>query len=231
MWYEIIYGIENVQTGIIPLLIAGLAVAGAGMIGSAVKNAEAKRKLSGMQQQQADRAAENKAWYRSSQAEDYLQTAEAQRILKNQRDALDRERKITTNSAAVTGATPGAVAASKAASTRSMATTLSNLAALGDQTKARKEAQYFAREDGISGRQLALDQASMALTQQEAQNFNNLTQQGLKIAGSAAGGGGVGAAGSAAGAAGAAGAASGGVGGKLFNGNPAGSYGLYRTTW
>ena len=223
MWNEVVFGIQGVQVAILPLLLVGLAVGAAGMIGSAVKNKEAKDQVKDMQAKQNARQAENKAWYRSSQAEDYLQTAEAQRILKQQRDALDRERRITTSSAAVTGATPGAVAASKAASTRSMATTLSNLAAMGDQVKARKEAQYFAREDSIDNRQSELDRMRVGITQQESQNWSNLSQQGFSVAAGAAGGAGAGAAGAAMSAvgAGAAGAA----------GLKPGRYGMYHVNY
>ena len=180
-------GEGGVQMSIIPLLVAGLAVGAAGMIGSAAKNGQKRSALSAMQREQNAKAAEIRAEYDASQAEDYLNSHQAQSFLKSQRDALDRQRKLTTNSAAITGATPGAVAAYKAASTQSVADTMSRLAALGDQRKQAAKQAYYGRDAAQNQIQLALSQQELGLYDAEAKSFDNLSQQGFSLAGGAAG--------------------------------------------
>ena len=180
-------GETGVQMSLIPLIVAGLAVGAAGMIGSASKNGQKRSVLGAMQREQNVRDGEIRAEYNASQAEDYLNSQQAQSFLKSQRDALDRQRKLTANSAAITGATPGLVAAYKAASTQSVADTLSRLAALGDQRKQAAKQAYYGRDAAQNQIQLALNQQELGLYDAEAKSFDNLSQQEFSVAAGAAG--------------------------------------------
>jgi hypothetical protein len=185
--FRVIFGNADVSMAIIPLIAAGLLVAGAGMGMSSVKGQQRKNKLSEMKAEQDRQSDANMAWWRATQSDDYLNSVQAQKMLKQQRDSLDRERKITANSAAITGATQGLIAANKAAATQSLSNTMSNIAALGEQKKQQETNIYLNRDAQIKQNQSNIEGKEMDLIKDQQAQADNITQSGLSLASGAAG--------------------------------------------
>lgn len=168
---------------ILPVLaIAGLAAAGAGAVGGAITRKKQRQELNNMRAGVAAEQAENRAWYNANALSDYTQRADAQNLFKNLRDNLKRSRGVTASTAAVTGATPAAVAAAKERDTKAVSDTYSNVAAMGQQWKDNVTSQYLRRKDFLSNKMLGLDQQGLADYDRQAQNWGNLMSSGLNLA-------------------------------------------------
>ncbi|MDR2917858.1 MAG: hypothetical protein LBV72_00625 [Tannerella sp.] len=182
-WIELIFGGGGVMMAILPVLaIAGLAAAGAGAIGSGITRKKQKQALNNMRAGVAKEQAENKSWYNANALSDYTQRADTQNLFKNLRDNLKRSRDTTTSTAAITGATPAAVAAAKERDTKAVSDTYSNVAAMGQQWKDNITSQYLRRKDYLSNKMLGLDQQGLQDYDRQSQNWGNLMNSGLNVA-------------------------------------------------
>jgi hypothetical protein len=181
---ELLFGSGDTMLAILPILaIAGLAAAAAGGIGSAVSNSKKRKELGRMRSGVEAEQAENRAWYNANALSDYTLRADAQNLFKNLRDNLKRNRDVTTATAAVTGATPAAVAAAKERDTKAISDTYSNVAAMGQQWKDNVTNQYLRRKDFLSNKMLGLDQQNLQGYDQQSQSWGNLMNSGLNLAG------------------------------------------------
>jgi hypothetical protein len=182
-WVEFLFGVGDVQMAILPILaIAGLAVAGAGAAGQIGARNRQDRRLADMRAGVQAEQAENKRWYNTNYLSDYTQRADAQLLFKNLRDNLKRSRDVTSATAAVTGATPAAVAAAKERDARAVSDTYGSVAAVGQQWKDRLTDQYLRRKDFLSSKMYGLDQAGLANDDRRAQDWGSLMQSGLNAA-------------------------------------------------
>ena len=89
--------------------IGGIIGLGAGIYGAIKGGQERKR----MEQYLNQQDAENKAWYNENAYSDYTQRTDTQNLIRSLRQNLDRQNKIASDTATVTGATPEQVAAQK----------------------------------------------------------------------------------------------------------------------
>lgn len=119
--------------------------------------------------------AENKALYNSQALGDYTQRADAQNILRQMRNQLDRQTKRAANTQAITGGTIEQTAIAKDAANKALADTMANLGAVGQQFKDRVTDRYLNRKNQIG-------LMRMNLANQSAQGWENLMQTGLNTA-------------------------------------------------
>jgi hypothetical protein len=189
MIFDLIFGTDGVQMAVLPILaIVGLAAAAAGATGTAVSQNKKRKKLTQMQQDVEGDMSRNKAWYSANALSDYTQRADAQNLFKNLRDNLKRNRDVTTSTAAITGATPAAVAASKEADTKAISDVYGNVAAMGQQYKDNVTNQYFNRQAWLRNAMLRLGNTEMEGYQQISNAWSNLAGSGLNAAAGAFGG-------------------------------------------
>lgn len=120
---------------------------------------EMKRNIK--QQQQ-----ENTAWYNRRYNEDATQRADAVAMYNRFREDLKQRNKYAQGAAAVSGATPEAVALQKAAANNALANVTSNIAAQGAARKDAIEGQYIQRKDNLQ----------QQLNQGLANKANNISQ-------------------------------------------------------
>ncbi|MDR0713712.1 MAG: hypothetical protein LBF89_05580 [Bacteroidales bacterium] len=136
-----------------------IAGAGQGTVGiltglyGAYKAKKEKKKIEDLLNQQK---ADNQAWYNANALGDYTQRADAQNLLRNLRENLDRQNKITANTAVVTGATPEQQAVQKEQANKVIADTYANLGAMGQQYKDKVTDQYLNRKYAIENGQMGM---------------------------------------------------------------------------
>jgi hypothetical protein len=116
--------------------------------------------------------AENKAIYNAQALGDYTQRADAQNILRQMRNQLDRQTKRAANTQAITGGTIEQTAAMKDSANRALADTMANLGAVGAQFKDRVTDRYLNRKNQLSTQR-------MNLLDQSARGWEGLMQTGL----------------------------------------------------
>jgi hypothetical protein len=137
--------------------------------------------------------ADNEAWYNRNYYQDYLNSGESGRAIRQVREFLTDQNKAAAGQAAMTGATPEVVAAQKANNNKLMTTTISDQAAAAQERKNAVDSAYLANKNTIKNsvlngtmQQLQLDEAGEA--QLSASGMQGL-QNSLQMMGMAAGGG------------------------------------------
>lgn len=116
--------------------------------------------------------AENKAIYNVQALGDYTQRADAQNVLRQMRNQLDRQTKRAANTQAITGGTIEQAASMKDSANKALADATANIGAIGQQFKDRVTDRYLRRKDNIS--MMRLNQM-----QDKATGWENLMQSGL----------------------------------------------------
>jgi hypothetical protein len=172
---------------ILPLVVIGLAAAAAGGIGTAINTRKRDKALNEEKKGIDADMAENASWYNSNALSDYTQRADSQRLLKNLRDNLKRNRTDTTATAAVTGATPAAIAEAKRSDANAVSDTYSNLAAMGQQYKDDVTRQYFNRKGLLRNRMSGVTNAKMGIYNDNAGAWTDFSKSGLNLAAGAFG--------------------------------------------
>lgn len=165
-------------------MIGSIVSAAAGLakgIAGGIKAAKARR-----QQAKIIKAAQqrNEAQFANDYYGDYMERSDAQAVMKRVRDTMRNNNKVTTASAAVTGATPEAVAAQKAAANQTVADAASNLQANADAYKTNVKNTYVAQNN-------ALDQAQLQQAATSEQGYSNMAASGISSAADAIGNSGV----------------------------------------
>lgn len=112
------------------LILGGLSLAG-GIAGSLQSSRNAKSAADKMRQQEEF----NRNLFAQQYYQDILNRADTQNLLRQLRNDMKTHAENTKNTAAVTGATPEAVAAAKANNARAYADAVANIAATGAQRK------------------------------------------------------------------------------------------------
>lgn len=157
-------------------MIGALIGGGLGLASSlfgGIKAAKAAKK----QQKIIDNArARNEAWFNKEYYQDYMDRSDAQAAMGRVRDYMKRANERTDNMAAVTGATPEAVAAQKEATANAIGNTASAIQANADAYKQNALNRYQAQE-------AALDNAAIGQQQMTEAGTANLADMGLQTAG------------------------------------------------
>jgi hypothetical protein len=124
---------------------AGMQLAG-GIIGGINAAKSMKKYRSMLEQSQQD----NTNWYNRRYNEDATQRADAQRALTQTEDAIKERYRQAAGTAAVTGGTEESVAATKAASAKTLADATASIAAAGKQRKDNVESTYLSRNNQLN---------------------------------------------------------------------------------
>lgn len=153
-------------------LAAGIISGAAGLAGTvfgAIKSAQERNRMKAyMETQKSD----NEAWFDEKKYSDYTQRKDTQALMKSLRDNLKDVNQASNATAAVTGASPEAVAMQKAAQSEAVSDTFTNVAAQGQRVQDNAEAQYMARKSQLEGQELASMEGA-------AQGYENLLQNSL----------------------------------------------------
>lgn len=117
---------------------------------------------------QDDREA-NRKWYETEMGQDYLQRADAQNILRKQRELLDEQMRKSRAINVVAGGTDESLALQQKAANQTLGETMANMAAQSESHDEAVENQYKATE--------------ASLNQQERAYYQNQSQQIAQAAG------------------------------------------------
>ena len=149
-------------------MIANLAQTAFG----AVKEGQQRKRMAGEQQKWN---AENEALYNKNYYGDYTKRADSQSAIRQMDDQMKKADKVEQNVAAVTGATPEAINASKERRNKAVTSLYSNIGANAMQYKDAAEGRYQARKAQLQG----MEYDSMEQTAQSAGNVMNNGIAGL----------------------------------------------------
>ena len=149
-----------------------IGLGAAGLASSLFGGYKAGKERKKMRNELDELEAENKAIYNAQALGDYTQRADAQNILRQMRNQLDRQTKRAANTQAITGGTIEQTAAMKDSANRALADTMANLGAVGAQFKDRVTDRYLNRKNQLSTQR-------MNLLDQSAMGWEGLMQTGL----------------------------------------------------
>jgi hypothetical protein len=144
---QFLFGEHNAMMAI-AFLAALPAIAGAAssLFGAASAGAQRRRMDADLKARQA----KNDAWYNNEANSDYLQRADSQAAVQQARETLRKQNEAAANTAAVTGATPEEVAASRSRSNEAMGTLYGNLAAQGAVHRDQVRSQYLQQDNALT---------------------------------------------------------------------------------
>lgn len=159
--------------------MAGLggATALAGAIYGTIKSGQYNNKARQLIQQQRD---DNRKWYDVKMSSDYTQRSDVQAAVKKQRDMLNETINRARATNAVAGGTDEALAMQKASANRSLAQTMTDIAASSAAYKDNIEQQYRQQDAALNQQQAQSYQQQAAQTAQAASQVVNA---GLGIVG------------------------------------------------
>ncbi len=138
-----------------PAIIAA-AISALASVGSTVaagassrkKNDEAAAQLEGLRRQNTD-------WYKTKMSQDYTSRADAQAAIQKQRELLNEQYRNARATSIVAGGTDAQLAAQKELANKSVAETMSDIAANGASAQDQTENQYLATNAQLSQQQIA----------------------------------------------------------------------------
>jgi hypothetical protein len=175
---------ENMEIyqAIIPLIVAGLAAAGAGAYMGSRERKKQQQEIDAKDAAIAAEQTKNYNWYNANALTDYTQRADAQHVFKNMRDHLKNNRQATTATNRITGATASSVSAQKALDAKAISDTYSNISAMGQRWKDNITNQYFNRKDRLNSQRFNIFNEKADIYDQNAQGWYNLMTSGLNAA-------------------------------------------------
>ncbi len=139
-------------------IIGAAAQVGSSILG-AIKSSQANKKAQQMIQNQRD---ENKRWYDQKMAEDYMQRADVQNILRKQRELLQDQYQRARARNIVTGGTDESLVLQQESINDAMADTAAEIAAQSSSYKEGIENQYRAQDAALNQQQIANEQQKAA---------------------------------------------------------------------
>lgn len=146
--------------------VASLAGAVGGTIKSAIYGNRARKLI-------ADQRRENRDWYRRRMAEDYTMRSDAQAAIKRQRELLEEQYKRAKAMNVVAGGTDQALAMQQSAANKSVADTMTGIAANASAWKDNIESAYRQQDAALNQQQAAgFQQQSAAVAQAGSQVAN-----------------------------------------------------------
>lgn len=141
-------------------IISGVAQLGSTIYGAAASASNNKKARQLLDQQKAD----NKAWYEKRMSEDYISRSDTQDIINKQRELMGEQLKRAKAAQVVTGGSDESLAMQQAQANKSLADTMSGIAANASNYKDSIEQQYMQRNDDFTAQQMQsyLNQANAA---------------------------------------------------------------------
>lgn len=121
----------------------------------AVSSAKASKQASDLVSQQKK---QNKQWYEDAMGQDYVNRSDTQAVLKKQKELLDEHYKRARATNVVSGGTDEALAMQKASADKTLADTMSNIAAQSSASKDAAEKAYQQQENALTQQQIAVAQ-------------------------------------------------------------------------
>lgn len=159
--------------------IAGAAIQAGSSIYGAIKSSQANKKANALIQSERD---ENRKWYEEKMAEDYMQRADVQNVLRKQRELLDEQYKRARATNVVAGGTDESLALQQQGANATLGETMANIAAQSEDYKESVENQYRAKDS-------ALNQQQVNVYQNEASQIAQAAgQMGKAVSGLVTGG-------------------------------------------
>jgi HSP90 family molecular chaperone len=135
--------------------ILGTAAQVGGAIYGAVKSSEANKKAMDLIAKQRD---ENKKWYEAKMAEDYMQRADVQNVLRKQKELLADQYQRAKATNLVAGGTDESLALQQQAANAQMGETMSNIAAQASSAKDAAETAYRTQDAALTKQQIGVHQ-------------------------------------------------------------------------
>jgi hypothetical protein len=187
----------DTKTGLPKILDTGLNLASTPMVGNmatapifgniyaGLVNAKSVEKKKG---EIADFGQKSDLWYDQQYNQDQMGTNVAQAALEKARENLLRTNQQTENTAAVTGATPENVLASKTQNQKQYGDVVTNLAAMGTARQDNIADKHRAEKMKMLGLNLGEHDADIASAQTQMQNSQKQMDAMMDIAGLLAGG-------------------------------------------
>lgn len=159
--------------------IAGAAIQAGSSIYGAIKSSQANKKANDLIQSERD---ENRKWYEQKMAEDYMQRADVQNVLRKQRELLNEQYQRARATNIVAGGTDESLALQQQAANQTLGETAANVAAQVVDYKEGVENQFRAKDS-------ALNQQQVNVYQNEAQQIAQAaSQMGKAVSGLVTGG-------------------------------------------
>lgn len=131
--------------------IAGAAIQAGSSIYGAIKSSEANKKANALIQSERD---ENRKWYEEKMAEDYMQRADVQNVLRKQRELLDEQYKRARATNVVAGGTDESLALQQQEANATLGETTANIAAQSADYKESVENQFRAKDSALNQQQV-----------------------------------------------------------------------------
>lgn len=150
-------------------MLGSIVGAGIGALGSIFGGLGAARKLRQVRRNIAAAKAENQRWYDQRYNEDATQRSDAQALLRQTQERMNRETAKSAGTAAVMGGTEESIANTKAANASAMADAVTSINTAAEARKAAIENQYMSKKDSL------MEQENAAL-RGEAQNIAQAAQ-------------------------------------------------------
>lgn len=159
--------------------IAGAAIQAGSSIYGAIKSSQANKRAKDLIQSERDA---NRKWYEEKMAEDYMQRADVQNVLRKQRELLNEQYQRARATNVVAGGTDESLALQQQAANETLGETTANIAAQSADYKEGIENQYRTKDS-------ALNQQQVNLLQNEASQIAQAAGQVGKAVGGLVSGG------------------------------------------
>lgn len=131
--------------------IAGAAIQAGSSIYGAIKSSQANKKANELIQSERDA---NRKWYEQKMAEDYMQRADVQNVLRKQRELLNEQYQRARATNVVAGGTDESLALQQQAANETLGETTANIAAQSADYKEGIENQYRAKDSALNQQQV-----------------------------------------------------------------------------
>ena len=133
--------------------IAGAAIQAGSSIYGAIKSSQANKKANELIQSERD---ENRKWYEQKMAEDYMQRADVQNVLRKQRELLNEQYQRARATNVVAGGTDESLALQQQAANETLGETTANVAAQAADYKEGVENQFREKDAKLNEWQVNL---------------------------------------------------------------------------
>lgn len=163
-------------------MIGSLIGAGLGLAGSIFGGIKARKAAKKQAAAIEDARRKNDAWYNKEYYQDYSQRSDSQAAMRNVRDFMKRSNQNVAATAAVTGATPEAIAAQKESANKVVSDTAANIQANADAYKTSIQGQYNAKDAQLNSAkidQYKADEAGAAQTADMGQAIMGAAVSGI----------------------------------------------------
>lgn len=135
--------------------IAGAAIQAGSSIYGAIKSSQANKRATGLIQSERDA---NRKWYEEKMAEDYMQRADVQNVLRKQRELLNEQYQRARATNVVAGGTDESLALQQQAANATLGETTANIAAQSADYKEGVENQYREKDSALNQQQVNIYQ-------------------------------------------------------------------------